>query len=116
MHLYLDHLNIDLPRFGALTSSIYFRLTGFQSSLLLIYFRDGPNRCCSHCTKVEHKNLSDIRRSTFEISAEVPSHNLRRHNRSTVDYRDILVGSVIGQIISNCHNGRSSAYIHRVLK
>ena len=28
--------------------SISFPLSGFQSSLLLIYFRDGPN-CCSHC-------------------------------------------------------------------
>ena len=36
-----------------LTLNIYFRLSRFQSSLLLIYFREGPNRC-SHCSKVWH--------------------------------------------------------------
>ena len=35
--------------------SIYFRLNGFKSSLLRIYFRYGPNNC-SHCTKVWHRN------------------------------------------------------------
>ena len=34
--------------------NIYFLLNGFQSSLLLIYFREGPNRC-SHYSKVMHK-------------------------------------------------------------
>ena len=38
-------------KFQSLLFIIYFRLKGFQASLLLIYFRDGPNGC-SHCTKV----------------------------------------------------------------
>ena len=28
--------------------NIYFRLCGFQFSLLLIYFRDAPKRCSQH--------------------------------------------------------------------
>ena len=34
--------------------NIYFRFSGFQSLLLLIHFRYGPNTC-SHCTKVWHR-------------------------------------------------------------
>ena len=49
-----------------LQSSLYFLLSGFQSSLLLIYFSDSLNGC-SLCTKVWHKNLSVMRRSIFEI-------------------------------------------------
>ena len=54
------------PKFQSSLLNIYFRLSGFHPSLLLIYFRDGPNSC-SHCTEVWHKNLSDIWHSTSEI-------------------------------------------------
>ena len=36
---------------NGLLLNIYFHFSGFQSSLLLFHFRDGPNRC-SHCTEV----------------------------------------------------------------
>ena len=49
-----------------LQSSLYFLLSGFEPSLLHIYFSDSLNGC-SHCTKVWHKNLSVMRRSIFEI-------------------------------------------------
>ena len=49
-----------------LQSSLYFLLSGFEPSLLLIYYSDSLNGC-SHCTKVWHKNLSVMRRSIFEI-------------------------------------------------
>ena len=49
-----------------LQSSLYFLLSGFQPSLLLIYFSDSLSGC-SHCTKVWRKNLSVLRRSIFEI-------------------------------------------------
>ena len=35
--------------------NVYFRLSGFQSSLLPICYRDGPNGCL-HCTKVHHES------------------------------------------------------------
>ena len=38
-------------KFQSSLLDIYFRLSGFQPSILLIYFCDGPNRC-SHSTKV----------------------------------------------------------------
>ena len=41
-------------KFQSSLQNIYFPLRWFQSSLLLIYFRDGPNRC-SHYTKVWNK-------------------------------------------------------------
>ena len=47
--------------------NIYFRLSEFQSSLLLIYFRDGPN---STLHVIMAQNLSDMLRSTFGIGAE----------------------------------------------
>ena len=49
-----------------LQSSLYFLLSGFEPSLLFIYFSDSLNGC-SHCTKVWRKNLSVMRRSIFEI-------------------------------------------------
>ena len=65
--------------------NIYFRLSEFHSWLLLIYFRDGPNRC-SHYTKLWHRtypicdtSLSRSARSTF-----APSQKSRRHNCSCV--------------------------------
>ena len=54
------------------------RLSGFQSSLLLIYFRDGPNRCSLHQSMAQ--NLSDMWRCTFEIGrpgAASPRHRNR---------------------------------------
>ena len=50
---------------------IYFRISEFQASLLLIYFADGPNRC-SPCTEIWQKTLSDMLQSTFEIGAAQP--------------------------------------------
>ena len=47
--------------------NIYFRLSEFQSSPLLIYFRDGPN---STLHVIMAQNLSDMLRSTFGIGAE----------------------------------------------
>ena len=51
--------------------NIYFRLSGFQSSLLFIHFRYGPNITSLHCTDQSEatKNLSDMWLSTLEISA-----------------------------------------------
>jgi len=49
-------------------TNIYLRLSGFQSSLLLIYFRDGPNTC-SHCTKVWHKTYPIFDALSFKIGA-----------------------------------------------
>ena len=49
--------------------NIYFRLSGFQSSPLVIDFRYGPNRH-SHCTKVWHQTYpicdAPLLRSTFD--------------------------------------------------
>ena len=44
---------VESPTQSSLLNT-FFRLSGFQSSVLLIYFRDGPNSS-SHCTKVRHK-------------------------------------------------------------
>ena len=55
--------------------NIYFRLSGFQSSLLFIYFRYGSHlygtvHTCSHCIdQSETTNPSDKWRSFFEIGA-----------------------------------------------
>ena len=54
-------------KFQSSVLNIYFRLSGFQVSLILIYFGDGPNRC-SHYTKVWYTwNPSTMWRATFEI-------------------------------------------------
>ena len=55
-------------KFQSSLMNIYFCLSRLQSSFLLIYFHDSPNRC-SHSTKVWHKNLFNMWHSTFEISA-----------------------------------------------
>ena len=68
------------------------RLSGFQSSLLLIYFRDGPNRCSLHQSMAQ--NLSDMWRSTFEIGRPfaasprhiAPSQPFLCANRSAIWY------------------------------
>ena len=52
-------------KFESSLLNICSRLSGFQSSLLLTYFRDGPNRCSLHQSVAQ--NLSDMWRSTFEI-------------------------------------------------
>ena len=49
--------------------NIYFRLSKFQSSFLLIHFRYGPNTC-SHQSVAQ--DLSDMWRSTFEIGPAQP--------------------------------------------
>ena len=58
--------------------NILFRLSGIQASLLLIYFRDGPNRC-SLCTKACDASLLRTVRCSF-----APSQKSRRHNRCCV--------------------------------
>ena len=55
------------------------RLSGFQSSLLLIYFRDGPNRCSLHQSMAQ--KLSDMWRSIFEIGRPGAA-SLRHRNRA----------------------------------
>ena len=65
-------------KFQSLLLNICSRLSGFQSSLLLIYFRDGPNRFSLHQSMAQ--NLSDMWRSTFEIGrpgAASPRHRNR---------------------------------------
>ena len=49
-------------------SNTYFRLSWFQSSPLIIHFRDGPNTC-SHCTKVWHKTYPICDAPSFKIGA-----------------------------------------------
>ena len=44
---------VESPTQSSLLNT-FFRLSGLQSSVLLIYFRDGPNSWL-HCTKVWHK-------------------------------------------------------------
>ena len=54
--------------------NVYLRFSGFDSSFLLIHFRDdGPNRC-SQCTKVWHRNYP-MWRSSFDIG-EVRLHSV----------------------------------------
>ena len=91
--LFWEILNLSLTfvTYLKLKFSIYFRLSGFQSSLLLIYFRDGHQSMA--------QNLSDINNSPFLRSAWrscAPSQKSRHHNRSTVVLRDVLVGTGIG--------------------
>ena len=61
-------------KFQSSLLDIYFRLSGFQPSILLIYFCDGPNRC-SHCTKIWQKTYSRSARRRF-----APSQKSHRHN------------------------------------
>ena len=64
--------------------NIVFRLCWIQSWLLLIYFRDGPNRC-SHSTKVWHKinPICDTPLSRSVRRSFASSEKSRRHNRSS---------------------------------
>ena len=72
-------------RKNSLFRGTYLLHSGFQSSLQLIYFPDGPNNC-SHCNKVWHKT-SPICDFPLSISARLsfaPSQKSRSHNRSCV--------------------------------
>ena len=73
---------------------IYFRLSGFQSSLcLFIHFLDGPNEC-THCTKVWYKNLiryvtlhfRDQRAQLRSVTEIAPKLRLLCVNRSPIQY------------------------------
>ena len=63
--------------------NISFRLSGFQSSLLLIHFRYSPNTCV-HCTKVWHRTYpicdGPLPRSVRHSFA--PLQKSRRNHRS----------------------------------
>ena len=69
--------------------SIYFLLSGFQSSLLLIYFSDSLNGC-SHCTKVWHKTypLCDGPFSRSVTCTFTPSQKSRRNHQIRYDFRN----------------------------
>ena len=62
--------------------SIYFRLSGSQSSLLLIYFRYGPSTWL-HCTKVWHRTnpICDDPHSRSARRSFVPQQKSRRNLR-----------------------------------
>ena len=70
-------------KFQSSLLDIYFRLSGFQPSLLLIHFRHGPNRC-SHCTEVWQKTfpVCDTPLSRSAGRRFAPSQKSHRHNRS----------------------------------
>ena len=72
-------------KFHSSLLNIYFRLSGYQTAFLLIYFRDGPKKC-SHCTKVSHKTYpicdAPLSRSARRIFA--PSQKSRHCNNSCV--------------------------------
>ena len=79
-------------KFQSLLFIIYFRLKGFQASLLLIYFRDGPNGC-SHCTKVWCKTypicdapLSRLAQHTLAASQIARPQTFLLVNRTYIRY------------------------------
>ena len=82
-------------KFQSSLLNIYFRLSGLQPSLLLIHFRDGPNRC-SHCTEVWHKTYpicdTPLSRSAWRRSF-APSQKSHRHSRSCV-WTEALSGMI----------------------
>ena len=70
----------------SLLQIFYSRFSGFHSSLLLIHFRDGPNRW-SYCTKVWHRipPLCDTPLSRSARRSFDPSRKSRQnHHRSCV--------------------------------
>ena len=81
---------------------IYFRLIGFQYSLLPIYFRDRPNRCLQY-TKVWQKTypISDAPLSRLARSSFAPSQNSSPPqpflcvNRSPIEHRRYLIFSYL---------------------
>ena len=72
-------------KFHSSLLNICFRLSGYQTAFLLIYFRDGPKKF-SHCTKVSRKTYpicdAPLSRSARRIFA--PSQKSRRCNNSCV--------------------------------
>ena len=70
-----------------LQSSLYFLLSGFESSLL-IYFSDSLNGC-SHCTKVWHKIylLCDVLFSRSAMRTFTPSQKSRQNHQIRYDFR-----------------------------
>ena len=54
---------------SSLPLNIYFRLSGFQSSLLLFYYATVLIPVTRHYDGELHRNLSDMRRSAFQIGA-----------------------------------------------
>ena len=108
-------------KFQSLLFIIYFRLTGFQASLLLTYFRDGPNGC-SHCTKVWRKTYpicsAPLSRSARHIlAASQKSHG---HSRTHIQY-DFRSGAKaiqysVNRSLSDGYNGTPlSSLRHRKL-
>ena len=53
--------------------SSYFHVSGIQASLLIIYFRDGPNRC-PHCTNKWHKTYPICDKALFVFVGETIYH------------------------------------------
>ena len=53
--------------------SSYFHVSGIQASLLIIYFRDGPNRC-PHCTNIWHKTYPICDKALFVFVGETIYH------------------------------------------
>ena len=76
------------------TPNIFFQLIVFQTSLLLIYFRDGPSRS-AHCIKVWGKTCSicDAAFSWLERRSFALSQKSRRHNCSYV-WTEALSGMI----------------------
>ena len=81
---------------------IYFRLSGFQYSLLPIYFRDGPNTCL-HYTKVWQKTypisdtpvLRSAWRSVAPSQTSSPPQPFLCVNRSPIEYCRYLIFSYL---------------------
>ena len=69
--------------------NFYFRISGFQSSLVLIYFCNGPNSC-SHCTTVWPKTGPLCHAARRSLA---PPQKSRRHNRSFV-WTEALSGMI----------------------
>ena len=76
------------------TPNIFFQLSVFQASLLLIYFRDGPSRS-AHSIKVWGKTCSicDAAFSRLERRSFALSQKSRRRNRSYV-WTEALSGMI----------------------
>ena len=71
-----------------LHSPLYFLLSGFEPSLLLIYFSDSLNGC-SHCTKVWQKTypLCDVPFSRSAMRSFTPAQKSRRNHQIRHDFR-----------------------------
>ena len=71
-----------------LQSSLYFLVSGFEPSLLLIYFSDSLNGC-SYSTKVWHKTypLCDVPFSRSAMRTFTPAQKSRRNHQIRYDFR-----------------------------